>query len=115
MKNLNLNIFVLLFFALITALLSDLYAAETETYKIAKEKTVLFKLDGMGCSEDAEIIQNKLKEIEGIKECKVSFVKKQIKVTYDNSKISKNKLIEFIEALPDCEGRGTTPYKLREI
>ena len=115
MKNLKSNIYLLLCIALLAVSLTKVYAITSDSYKIAKEKTVLFKLDGMVCSEDAEIIQNQLKEIDGIKECKVSFVKKQIKITYDNSKITKDKLIEFIEALPDCEGRGTTPYKLKEI
>lgn len=118
MKDLKVKILWVLLNALFIAALSNFYSTEAKNINdgnFAKFKTVLFKLDGMSCSEDAEIIQNKIKELDGIKECKVSFVKKQIKVKYDDTKVTKEKLVEFIEALPDCDGKGTFPYKLREI
>lgn len=60
-------------------------------------KKEIIKIKGMHCVSCSNIIENRLKKIDGINEIEVSYATETAKINYDENKISTNKIYEEIE------------------
>jgi P-type Cu+ transporter len=60
-------------------------------------KKEIIKIKGMHCVSCSQIIENRLKSVEGIKNINVSYATEKAKVEFDEAKISENKIYEEIE------------------
>lgn len=60
-------------------------------------KKEIIKIKGMHCVSCSNIIENRLKKIDGINEIEVSYATETAKIYYDENKISTNKIYEEIE------------------
>lgn len=61
--------------------------------------TTKFQLEPLTCPSCINKIEKKLSKMDGIEEAKVMFNSSKVKVTYDESKINKEKIEETIEKL----------------
>ncbi len=65
-------------------------------------KTAHFNIEGMSCAHScAPTIQEKLVSVEGVKEAKVSFEKKEAEVTFDENVVSKEDLKKAVESVAE--------------
>jgi P-type Cu+ transporter len=60
-------------------------------------KKEIIKINGMHCVSCSQIIENRLKKVEGIKNINVSYTLEKAEVEFDEAKISENKIYEEIE------------------
>jgi copper chaperone CopZ len=62
------------------------------------EKTVTIAIDGMHCDKCAASVAKKLKATDGVKDATVTFDSKAAKVTFDDAKVSVEKIQEVINS-----------------
>lgn len=62
-------------------------------------KTSVFKITGMHCSSCAINIDGELEDTDGVKESDTSYAKQETLVTYDEAKITPDKVISIIKTL----------------
>ena len=64
---------------------------------LAGETTATYKVEGMMCAVSCpKAIQKSLKDVEGVKSCIIDFDSKTATVTFDNEKISRDKIANTI-------------------
>ena len=76
--------------------LSKMKSAECKDIKTAKEKTIEFKVIGMGSDHCAGVVKKAVEKLEGVKEVKTNFPNSYAKVSYDESKLSIRQIIKAI-------------------
>jgi copper chaperone CopZ len=54
----------------------------------SKDQEVTFKLEGMGCSCEAKIVEKRLKALKGVKTYSVNPISNWLKVTFDSSLVT---------------------------
>lgn len=62
-------------------------------------KTIVLKIIGMHCSSCAINIDGELEDTEGVKEANTNYAKQHTVVTYDDGKITPEKLISIVKSL----------------
>lgn len=62
------------------------------------EKTINLKIEGMHCTSCAMSIDGELEDM-GVKESNTNYAKSEAKVTFDESKISEESIVEAIKNL----------------
>jgi len=55
---------------------------------INKDQEVTFKLEGMGCSCEAKLVEKRLKGLKGIKTYNINPISNWLKVSFDSSLVS---------------------------
>ena len=60
----------------------------------AVEKTITFKVDGMYCSACPAIVKKVLTNVDGVKDTTVSYSKKTVVVTFEDTKTEVTNLIQ---------------------
>ena len=58
----------------------------------------VFKIDGMTCGRCAAKVNDALNDLDGIESCEVNVDKGQAKITFDDSKITENKILETLNS-----------------
>jgi Cu+-exporting ATPase len=69
-----------------------------EVIKASGEKTVEFKVIGMGSDHCAGVVKKAVEKLEGVKEVETSFPNSYAQVSYDESKLSTRQIIRAISA-----------------
>ncbi len=69
-----------------------------EVIKATGEKTVEFKVIGMGSDHCAEVVKKAVEKLEGVKEVETSFPNSYAQVSYDENKLSTRQIIKAISA-----------------
>jgi Cu+-exporting ATPase len=69
-----------------------------QVIKAPKEKTVEFKVIGMGSDHCAGIVKKALEKLEGVKEVETNYPNSYARVSYDEDKVSTRQLIRAISA-----------------
>ena len=73
----------------------------------SNELTAIYYIDGMMCEQNCpHKVNESLKDIKGIKSCKVDFKSKTATITYDSNQINSNTISEIIT--------NKTYYKIKE-
>ncbi|MCW4003839.1 MAG: heavy-metal-associated domain-containing protein [Candidatus Bathyarchaeota archaeon] len=54
----------------------------------SKDQEVTFKLEGMGCSCEAKIVEKRLKALKGIKTYNINPISNWLKITFDSSLVT---------------------------
>lgn len=62
-------------------------------------KTIKFKLGGLHCSSCIMNIEGELEDTAGVKKVKASYAKSEAEVSFDESAISTEKIVEIIKKL----------------
>lgn len=62
-------------------------------------KTIVLKITGMHCSSCAINIDGELEDTDGVQEANTNYTKAETVVTYDDGKITPDKLISIIKTL----------------
>lgn len=55
---------------------------------VSKDQEVTFKLEGMGCSCEAKIVEKRLKALKGVKNYSINPISNWLKVTFDASLVT---------------------------
>jgi len=55
---------------------------------ISKDQEVTFKLEGMGCSCEAKIIEKRLKALKGVKTYSINPISNWLKISFDSSQVT---------------------------
>jgi copper chaperone CopZ len=63
---------------------------------INKDQEVTFKLEGMGCSCEAKLVEKRLKGLKGIKTYNINPISNWLKISYDPSVVSTDDMIKTI-------------------
>lgn len=85
----------------------------TESHKAiaANPKTASFEIEGMTCKIGcANLIEGKLKKLDGVTEASVDFETKTATVTYDADKLNQGKLTKTVESVA-----GGELYKVSKV
>ena len=69
-----------------------------EVVKVSGEKTVEFKVLGMGSDHCAGVVKKTVEKLEGVKEVETNFPNSYARVSYDESKLSTRQIIGAISA-----------------
>jgi len=69
-----------------------------EVIKVSGEKTVEFKVIGMGSDHCAGVVKKAVEKLEGVKEVETNFPNSYARVSYDESKLSTRQIIKAISA-----------------
>ena len=69
-----------------------------EVIKVSGEKTVEFKVIGMGSDHCAGVVKKAVEKLEGVKEVETNFPNSYARVSYDESKLSTRQIIGAISA-----------------
>ena len=118
MKKNSLTFIVLLFSVLLISACQSSSEQAALNKNNTTEKPVLaenkesasYKIEGMACEFGcAKFIEKKIADLNGIINFKVDFELSEAKVTFDNSKISNDEIVEFVEKLNDGQ------YKIKRI
>jgi Cu+-exporting ATPase len=76
--------------------------SKKEITAAVKPETASFTIDGMTCPEGcAKTIEKKLSEMDGVKNAKVDFDKKQATVNFDLDKLKSEDLVKAVETTGD--------------
>ena len=66
-------------------------------FLLAGEATAIYKVEGMMCNKNCPMkVKQSLKDVDGVKTCNVDFDSKTATVTYDDEKISREKISDTI-------------------
>ena len=77
------------------------------SFLLAGEATAIYKVEGMMCNKNCPMkVKQSLKDVDGVKTCNVDFDSQTATVTYDDEKISREKISDTI-------AKGTY-YKVRD-
>ena len=68
----------------------------TENKETGNIKEVTFKLQGMGCSCEAKIVEKRLKALKGVKTYNINPISNWLKISYDPSSVSVEELVKSI-------------------
>jgi Cu+-exporting ATPase len=69
-----------------------------EVVKVSGEKTVEFKVLGMGSDHCAGVVKKTVEKLDGVKEVETNFPNSYVRVSYDESKLSTRQIIGAISA-----------------
>lgn len=81
----------------LSAVMLTILALGTFAYALA-EKTITIAIDGMHCEKCAASVTKKLKATDGVVDAVVNHESKDAKVTYDDAKVTVEKLHEVINS-----------------
>lgn len=72
-----------------------------------KDQEITFKLEGLGCSCEAKIVEKKLKALKGVKTYNINPISNWLKISFDSSLVS---IDEIKKSIAKC-GITATPIK----
>jgi copper chaperone CopZ len=102
---------------LLTVLLTNLImlAAQAQTATEVKDTTVTVKVKGLTCSNDLKTIATNIKEVKGVKDCKVGKLgpTSSYKITYNLALVNYKDIVAAIENTPGCGDAEEKPYKVK--
>ena len=68
------------------------------SFMFSESSEKIFKIDGMTCGGCASKVNAALDNLDGIETCQVNVDKGQAKITFDDSKITENQILEILHS-----------------
>ena len=62
----------------------------------SKDEEVTFKLEGLGCSCEAKIVEKKLKALKGVKTYNINPISNWLKISFDSSLVTTDEIKKTI-------------------
>ena len=87
--------------------------AQVETVTIAVLKTEIIHVQGISKDKDVSTIVQKLKAMDGVKNCRPS-KKGKFFVTFEPQKVNKQKIKSAVEQIPANVNSKEKPFKIKE-
>lgn len=112
MKHIKIFIITLFFAASVT---NTLFSQEKTEQVIVKTETITLKVNGVGCSGDANRILANVEKQAGVTSCKI--VKEgavtKYEVVYNPALVTKKELYAAVENTDGCASQSEKPYKVK--